>query len=102
MTLYNENIIMEKPTIELEYCVKCGWLSRAAWISQEILNTFSNEVSGVILIPSQIGGIFEIRCNNNLLWEKNNERTIPDIKTLKQNIRDLIAPNKTLGHIDKF
>ena len=55
MTLYNENIIMEKPTIELEYCIKCGWLPRATWISQEILNTFSNEVSGVVLIPSQIG-----------------------------------------------
>ncbi len=65
---------MEKPTIELENCFKCGWLSRSTWISQEILNTFPNEVSGVILIISQIGGIFGIRCNNNLLWEKNNPK----------------------------
>ena len=35
---------MEKPQIEIEYCIKCKWLLRASWISQELLSTFSNEI----------------------------------------------------------
>ena len=53
---------MEKPLIEIEYCTKCRWLARASWMAQELLSTFSNEISGVTLIPSKISGIFEIRC----------------------------------------
>ena len=54
MTLYSENIVMDKPQIEIEYCTKCRWLLRASWISQELLSTFSDEIQGVTLIPSNI------------------------------------------------
>ena len=38
MTLYSENITMEKTKIEIEYCTKCHWLARASWIAQELLS----------------------------------------------------------------
>tara|TARA_B100000315_G_C14056034_1_gene354081 strand:- start:139 stop:444 length:306 start_codon:yes stop_codon:yes gene_type:complete len=101
MTLYSENIVMEKPQIEIEYCTKCGWLLRASWISQELLSTFVNEIGGITLIPSNISGIFEIRCNRNIIWERGKAKGMPEIKKLKQKVRDLIAPNKDLGHVDK-
>ena len=101
MTLYSENMIMEKPIIEIEYCTKCKWLLRASWISQELLSTFDNEIGGITLIPSNISGIFEIRCGRDILWERREKKGFPEIKILKQNVRDLIAPNKKLGHIDK-
>ena len=41
---YSENIIMEKPTIEIEYCTKCKWLNRASWVSQELLSTFNEDI----------------------------------------------------------
>ena len=91
---------MEKPTIEIEYCIKCKWLIRATWISQELLQTFSNELNSIKLIPSHISGIFEIRCNRKLVWERNKKEGTPKIKLLKQQIRDIIAPEKNLGHID--
>ena len=35
-----------KPTITIEYCPKCNWLARAAWMSQELLTTFNEELEG--------------------------------------------------------
>ena len=91
---------MEKPKIEIEYCIKCRWLLRASWIGQELLSTFSKELGGVILLPSDIAGIFEIRCGNEIIWERGKKGGMPDIKLLKQKVRNLIAPDKELGHID--
>ena len=100
MTMYSENIIMEKPQIEIEYCTKCRWLLRASWISQELLSTFSNEISRITLIPSDIAGIFEIRSGSEIIWERVTRGGMPEIKELKQKVRDLVAPDKDLGHID--
>lgn len=100
MRLYSENITMEKPLIEIEYCTKCRWLARASWIAQELLSTFSSEIGGVTLIPSEIAGIFEIRCGRKIICERGKKKVIPKIKLLKQNVRDIIAPNKDLGHVD--
>ena len=100
MTLYTENIRMEKPIIEIEYCTKCRWLARTSWIAQELLSTFSNEVQGITLMPSSIAGIFEIRCGREIIWERGKKKGMPEIKALKQKVRNIIAPDKGLGHID--
>ena len=100
MTLYSENITMEKPLIEIEYCNKCRWLLRASWIAQELLSTFSDEIRGVTLIPGNIAGIFEIRCDRDIIWERGKKTGMPEIKELKRKIRDVVAPDKDLGHID--
>ena len=100
MTLYSETITMEKPLIEIEYCTKCRWLLRASWIAQELLSTFSVEIRGVTLIPGHEAGIFEIRCGRDVIWERGKKKGMPEIKMLKQKVRDLVAPDKDLGHID--
>ena len=100
MTLYSENITMEKPLIEIEYCTKCRWLLRASWIAQELLSTFGDEISGVTLIPGNIAGIFEIRCGRDIIWERGKKKGMPEIKALKQKVRDVVVPDKDLGHID--
>ena len=100
MTLYSENIMMEKPRIEIEYCIKCRWLARASWMAQELLSTFSSEIGGITLIPSDIAGIFEIRFGREIIWDRGKKEGMPEIKTLKQKVRDIIVPDKDLGHID--
>jgi len=100
MTLYSENITMEKPLIEIEYCTKCRWLLRATWIAQELLSTFSVEIRGVTLIPGHEAGIFEIRCGRDVIWERGKKKGMPEIKILKQKVRDVVVPDKDLGHID--
>ena len=92
---------MKKPIIEIEYCHKCRWLARSAWIAQELLSTFNDYIKGITLIPGETAGIFEIRCFNETIWSREKMKGFPDIKHLKQIIRDRVAPDKELGHIDK-
>jgi selenoprotein W-related protein len=87
----------DKPRIELEYCTQCRWLLRAAWLAQELLTTFEAELGGVTLIPGT-GGIFEARVGDRLLWSRQAEGRFPEAKELKQRVRDVIAPDRHLGH----
>lgn len=92
MNLYRVNII---------YCPKCGWLLRSAWVAQELLTTFVDELDSVTLSPSKVGGVFDIFLNEKLVFSRCQTKKFPEPKELKQLIRDLIAPNKNLGHSDK-
>jgi selenoprotein W-related protein len=47
------------PRIEIEYCTQCRWLLRAAWMAQELLTTFEQEIGEVALRPGT-GGVFDV------------------------------------------
>ena len=88
------------PRIEIQYCTQCRWLLRAAWTGQELLSTFVAEIGEVALVPGT-GGVFEIRVDGELVWSRAELQRFPDIKELKQLVRDRIAPGKDLGHSDR-
>jgi selenoprotein W-related protein len=85
--------------VEIEYCTQCRWLLRAAWMAQEILTTFEAEIGEVALVPGK-GGIFEVRAEGQLVWSRHERKRFPEIKELKQAVRDVVAPGKSLGHAD--
>jgi selenoprotein W-related protein len=87
-------------SIAIKYCTKCKWLLRSSWMAQELLTTFEQELAGVSLEPSTTSGVFEIRVNQDLIWSRQAEQGFPEIKQLKQLVRDIIAPARNLGHID--
>lgn len=89
-----------RPRVEIEYCTGCRWLTRAAWVQQELLQTFEEEVGEVALIPGS-GGTFEVRIDGTLLWSRVDEGRHPELKQLKQRLRDEIAPERDLGHSDR-
>jgi selenoprotein W-related protein len=89
-----------RPRIEIEYCTQCRWLLRAGWTAQELLTTFQDELGGVTLIPGT-GGVFEVRIGGDLLWSRKAEGRFPEMKELKQRIRDRIAPDRDLVHSDR-
>lgn len=91
---------MAKPRVSIHYCTQCRWLLRSAWMAQELLTTFQDEIGELALIPAT-GGLFEIRANDQLIWSRADEGGFPDIKELKQRVRDVIAPQKELGHSDR-
>ena len=91
---------MEKPLITIEYCPKCHWLLRAAYMAQEFLTTFENELKGVTLHPSEVNGTFLITIDGKKLFDRKEYGGFPEIKELKQMIRDLVSPGKSLGHAD--
>ncbi|NIS09184.1 MAG: selenoprotein, partial [Candidatus Dadabacteria bacterium] len=37
---------------------------------------------------------------DKVLWSRKQEGRFPDIKELKQIVRDVVAPDKNLGHSD--
>ena len=58
-------------------------------------------ISSVVPWPGNTNaGIFEIRCGRKIVWERGKKKGMPEIKPLKQKVRDIIAPDKDLGHID--
>lgn len=90
----------EPPRVEIVYCRQCRWLMRAAWMAQELLTTFEEDLGEVALIPGA-GGIFEVRLGDQVVWSRKVEGGFPEIKVLKQRVRDKVAPGKDLGHADK-
>jgi selenoprotein W-related protein len=89
-----------RPIVTITYCTQCNWLLRSGWMAQELLSTFETQLGGVTLVPGT-GGIFEIRCDDRVVWERKRDHGFPDVKTLKQRIRDVIDPDRDLGHIDR-
>lgn len=86
--------------VEIEYCRQCRWMLRAAWMAQELLTTFEEELAGVTLMPG-MGGVFEVRLAGQVLWSRAGEGRFPESKELKQRVRDVIAPDRDLGHSDR-
>ena len=89
-----------KARVEITYCTQCQWLLRAAWMAQELLTTFTTDLGEVALVPGT-GGIFQIACDGELIWERKRDGGFPDAKQIKQMVRDRIDPGRDLGHIDR-
>jgi selenoprotein W-related protein len=92
-----------EPRVEIEYCTKCKWLLRSAWLAQEVLQTFEDRIGEVSLIPAKnSSGTFIIRINERVIWDRrnNDSKGFPEAKILKQLIRDEIDPTISLGHSD--
>jgi selenoprotein W-related protein len=75
-----------KPRITILYCTQCSWLLRSAWMAQELLSSF--------------GAVFEIRVEGDLIWERKRDGGFPEAKVLKQKVRDIVWPERDLGHSD--
>jgi selenoprotein W-related protein len=86
--------------IEIEYCTQRRRLMRAARMAQELLTTFERESGEVALIP---GGdaMFEVRLDQEVIFSRAAEDRFPELKELKQLVRDRIAPERDLGHSDR-
>ncbi|MCL1126253.1 SelT/SelW/SelH family protein [Shewanella surugensis] len=88
-----------KPKITIHYCVLCQWLLRSAWLAQELLSTFSDELAEVSLAPAT-KGTFNIYYNDKLIWCREQDGGFPEAKILKRRVRDQLDPHRDLGHID--
>ena len=90
----------DKPRVRITYCRQCNWMLRAVWMAQELLSTFAEEVGEVALVPST-GGAFQVDVDGEVIWERKRDGGFPDPKTLKQLVRDRVAPGRGLGHADR-
>jgi len=74
---------------------------RAAYMAQEFLTTFADELGGVTLKPSETGGHYSIMIDGIVIFDRKGHGGFPEIKELKQLVRDKVSPEKNLGHSDK-
>jgi selenoprotein W-related protein len=89
-----------KPSIQIEYCTQCGFLLRAAWIAQELLRAFEDELGEVSLKPGS-GGNFTVRLNDEVLFSRRERGRFPEAKELKLLIRDATGSAQRFGHTEK-
>ncbi|KAJ5920124.1 hypothetical protein N7516_010982 [Penicillium verrucosum] len=100
------------PRISIQFCTQCRWMLRAAYFAQELLSTFSTDLGEVALVP-KTGGVFtvtiwhgmmvegEITTQESILWDRKRDGGFPEVKALKSLVRNVIAPNRDLGHTDR-
>jgi selenoprotein W-related protein len=86
-----------KPRLEIEYCRKCRFQLRAAWLAQELLSAFEEEIGEVALVPGS-GGIFEVRLEGETIASNREDKKMPEVSEVKRLVRDRIAPQRRVGH----
>eukprot|EP00586_Coscinodiscus_wailesii_P018764 CAMPEP_0172509484 /NCGR_PEP_ID=MMETSP1066-20121228/220655_1 /TAXON_ID=671091 /ORGANISM="Coscinodiscus wailesii, Strain CCMP2513" /LENGTH=135 /DNA_ID=CAMNT_0013287981 /DNA_START=377 /DNA_END=784 /DNA_ORIENTATION=+ len=99
----DDAVLEEKhlPKVEINYCTGCRWMFRAAWLAQELLTTFEGDLHSVALVPSRPecrGGVFIVTIDGETVWDRKEEGRHAEAKELKQRIRDMINPDRDLGH----
>ncbi|KAJ3993141.1 Rdx family-domain-containing protein, partial [Lentinula boryana] len=105
---------LQGTTVTIEFCDRCRWLHRATWTQTELLLTFPPPVIECIsLLPrnsDETAGRFRVWLTmpdeqagslpTTLLWDRKAEGGFPELKVLKQRLRDKVQPGKSLGHSD--
>ncbi len=90
--------------VAIEYCTQCRWLLRAAWVAQELLQTFRTRLGEVALVPGT-DGVFRVTLDAGdgpvLLWDRRVDGGFPEVPDLKGRVRDAVAPDLALGHTDR-
>ncbi|KAF9779491.1 Rdx family-domain-containing protein [Thelephora terrestris] len=99
---------LASPRIVIEFCNRCRWLHRAQWVATELFLTFPPpELASISVVPlasDETAGRFRVWIfadpSPTLVWDRKVEGGFPELKVLKQRIRDRVQPGKSLGHSD--
>ncbi|MEI2265558.1 SelT/SelW/SelH family protein [Erwinia sp. CGal63] len=100
IALFCWSLAVKAPAITIHYCSQCNWLLRAGWMAQELLHTFGADLASVTLVPGT-GGIYQITVDGHLLWDRKADGGFPEVKELKQRVRNYCFPERDLGHLDR-
>jgi selenoprotein W-related protein len=69
-------------------------------MAQELLITFERDLGEVARRPGP-EGVFQIDLDDAVIWSRATEGRFPELKELKQLVRDRVAPDRALGHSDR-
>ncbi|KAN0097704.1 Rdx family domain containing protein [Tylopilus felleus] len=98
------------PRVVIEFCDRLRISVAATWVSTELLLTFPppalRAVSVTPLTSEDTAGRFRVWLETGdgspiLIWDRKVNGGFPELKVLKQRIRDHIQPGKSLGHSDR-
>ena len=74
---------------------------RSAWLTQELLTNFERDLLEASLRPSEMAGRFQVMLDDQLIFDRKREGQFPEAKESKQIVRDIVCPERSLGHSDK-
>jgi len=57
------------PTVEIEYCVPCGFLGRAEEIQHALLEQFGDRLDRVALVTGD-HGVLTVAVDGDVVWDK--------------------------------
>ena len=72
-------------TVEIEYCVPCGFLERAEDIQHALLTTFGEELDAVTLATGS-NGVFVVRVDDTVIFDKSEDEY--DVDEIVRRVRD--------------
>lgn len=58
---------MKLPTVGIEYCQECGYLTFALKLADELLRSMEGKLGGVTLTPSA-GGAYELTLDGGVIY----------------------------------
>ncbi|SEH12128.1 selenoprotein W-related protein [Natronorubrum sediminis] len=72
-------------SVEIEYCVSCGFLERAEALQHALLSTFGEQLESVTL-RTGANGILAVRVDDELVYEKS--ESAYDVDEIVRRVRD--------------
>jgi selenoprotein W-related protein len=77
-------------TVEIEYCVPCGFRDRALNVQQAILSGLEQELDSVSLVMGD-HGVFRISVDNETVYDKAEASDEFDVDAIVRNIRSKVV-----------
>ncbi|TQQ82087.1 SelT/SelW/SelH family protein [Halonotius roseus] len=75
-------------TIEIEYCVPCGFLDRALTVEEAICRQFADQLERVSLVMGD-HGVFVVRVDDEIVFDKADDDF--DVDDIVRQVRSHVA-----------
>ncbi|SFB92013.1 selenoprotein W-related protein [Halobiforma haloterrestris] len=72
-------------TVEIEYCVPCGFLPRAEDVQHALLSTFGEQLEAVTL-RTGANGVFVVRVDDEVVFDKTEDEF--DVDEIVRRVRE--------------
>ena len=73
------------PTVEIEYCVPCGFLERAEEIQHALLGQFGDRLDRVALVTGD-RGVLTVAVDGDVVWDKADDDY--DVDAITRRVRE--------------
>lgn len=74
-------------TVQIEYCVPCGFLPRAQDVQRALLENFGQELDRVALVTGD-NGVFRVEIGDETVFDKAEEGDEYDVDDIVRRVKD--------------
>lgn len=72
-------------SVEIEYCVPCGFLPRAEDVQHDLLETFGQELDSVALVTGD-HGVFRVSVDGEVVFDKADDEY--EVEAITRSVRE--------------